>query len=109
MAITPKVIDLITLADGAPDTYSPGAGETVTISTLSAHNTESPAATVIIDVHIDSDGAAATIAERFASFNVPADGTVLFTSGITLDENATLTVEANGGTANIHLFGILET
>lgn len=109
MAINPKVLaQHVPAAGGAfEDAYTvPGATKT-TCATVILHNT-STTTTDAAYVRVAVAGAANAISQQIYSVNVPPEGTVIVTTGITLATTDVVRVAAANGTTNFHLYGIEE-
>ena len=109
MAISPKVLAQRTPAAGGAfeDAYTvPGATQT-TVSTILFHNTHA-VNTDTAQVRIAIGGAVNAATQQIMNVNVPAEGTVIITTGITLAATDVARVASTNGTVNFHFYGIEE-
>jgi len=110
MSIAPKVLAQRTPAAGGgfEDAYTvPGATQT-TIATILCHNTHATITdTAQVRVAVGGAGNAAT--QQIMNVNVPAEGTVIITTGITVSATDVVRVASTNGTVNFHLYGIEES
>lgn len=109
MAFSPKILSqTVPGAGGAfTDAYTvPGATST-TVGTVTVHNTSS---TTTDDGRLRTAiaGAANASSQQVFNINVPPDGTVVLTMGVTLATTDVVRVAATNGTLNFHLYGIEE-
>jgi hypothetical protein len=110
MAITPKVLSQhVPAAGGAfENAYTvPGATQT-TIATVILHNTNGTTSDAG-QLRVAIAGAANALSQEVFNVNVPADGTVVLTTGITVQATDVVRVASANGTLNFHLYGIEES
>jgi hypothetical protein len=109
MAINPKVLaQHVPAAGGAfEDAYTvPGATKT-TASTVILHNT-STTTTDSAYLRVAVAGAVNATSQQLFSINVPPEGTIIVTTGVTLATTDVVRVAAANGTTNFHIYGIEE-
>lgn len=109
MAINPKVLaQHVPGAGGAyEDAYTVPALTKTTCSTVMMHNTS----TTVTDsayLRVAVAGAADALSQQAFSINVPPEGTIIVTTGVTLATTDVMRVAATNGTVNFHLYGIEE-
>jgi len=109
MAINPRVLaQHVPAAGGAFEAaYTVPALTKTTCSTVIMHNTNTTT-TDAAYVRVAVAGAADAISQQIYSVNVPPEGTVIVTTGITLATTDVVRVASSNGTVNFHLYGIEE-
>jgi len=110
MAIDPLVLAQTVPAVGGAfvDSYTVPGATAATVSTIIIHNTDS-STTDDGRVRVAIAGAANAISQQIFDVNVPATGTVIITTGVTLATTDVVRVASSNGTLNFHLYGIEET
>lgn len=111
MAIEPKVLAQHTPAAGGgfEDAYTvPGATAT-TIATVILHNDGTSAATDTAQIRIAVGGAANALSQQIWNVNVPNEGSIIITTGLTLATTDVVRVASTNGDVNFHLYGIEES
>jgi hypothetical protein len=110
MAIDPDIIAQRTPAAGGgfEVAYTVPALTATTISTIILHNTD-PTTTDDGRVRIADNGAANAATQQIVNVNIPPDGSVVITTGVTLAATDVVRVASTNGTLNFHFYGIVET
>lgn len=111
MAIAPKVLAQHTPAAGGAfeDAYTVGAGVQTTVATIIAHNDGSSGTTDTAQIRVAVAGAVNALTQQLYNFNVPDEGTVQITTGITLSATDVIRVASTNGDVNFHFYGIEES
>ena len=111
MAIAPDIIAQHTPAAGGAfeDAYTVPASTAVTIATIIMHNDGSSGTTDTAQIRVADAGAVDAITQQIWNVNVPDEGTIVVTTGITLAATDVIRVASTNGDVNFHLYGIVET
>jgi hypothetical protein len=111
MAIAPKVLAQKTPAAGGAfeDAYTVGGGVGTTIATIILHNDGTSGATDTAQIRIAVAGAADNITQQIWNVNVPDEGSIIITTGITLEATDVVRVASTNGDVNFHFYGIEES
>ncbi len=109
MAIAAQIISqLRPVGGGASADYTVGAGENVTISSIVIHNTDATTTDTAL-INVCDSGAAAAVGNQFCNINVPAEGTLIITAGVTVSATDVIRTNSTNGTVTFHLYGIVES
>jgi hypothetical protein len=107
MAFNPKVLGQSRpLAATLTAAYTVPAVTKTTVSSIAIHNTSGTTDPVLVTVA--PAGAADATVHQLLNVNIPGDGTVILTVGITLATTDVVRVRSENGTSNFHLYGIEE-
>lgn len=111
MAIAPKILAQHTPAAGGAfeDAYTVGGGIGTTVATIIMHNDGTSGSTDAAQIRVAPAGAADAITQQIWNVNVPDEGTVVVTTGITLEATDVVRVASANGDVNFHLYGIEES
>ena len=111
MALAPTVIAQRTPAAGGAfeDAYTVPASTAVTVATIIMHNDGTSAATDTAQIRVAVGGAADAVSQQIWNVNVPDEGTIVVTTGLTLAATDVVRVASTNGDVNFHLYGIVET
>ena len=111
MALAPQVIAQRTPAAGGAfeDAYTVPGATAVTVATIIMHNDGTSGATDTAQVRIAVAGAADAVTQQVWNVNIPDEGTIVITTGITLAATDVVRVASTNGDVNFHLYGIVET
>ena len=111
MAIDPQVLAQHTPAAGGAfeDAYTVPGATAATVATIIMHNDGTTGATDTAQVRVAVGGAANALSQQIWNVNVPDEGTIVVTTGITLATTDVIRVASTNGDVNFHFYGIIET
>ena len=111
MALAPQVIAQHTPAAGGgfEVAYTVPGATAVTIATIILHNDGSSGATDTAQIRVAVAGAADDVSQQIWNVNVPDEGSIIITTGITLATTDVVRVASTNGDINFHFYGIVET
>jgi len=109
MAIAPTILAQ-TKPAAATETpsYTPGGTVQTTVSSVLCHNVSTTTADTA-EVWLCKAGAVSSDTNKLWNINVPAEGTIILTVGLTLNTTDIFRVESTNGDTNFQFFGIEES